>query len=258
LTISTIEANADPDHRFRRVGSVAMFVVAFALLLSGSRATGLTVSAFFAGYVLFGLLRLGSLSLAPIAGIAGWAALQVIGFDPAALFSTGSGLLGFYSRTFIFQSITDALRNGPFGAGIGTSTNAARYAFAGLTGQLNLGFESYFAKVAAELGSIGLGVIAGFFLVIVARITTELMRARFRPANAIVAPFALYLLYNILTFFKGSPLDQDPGNIFFWLVLGVTVGVRWLAMPQNAAIPADAEQRAAGLPGLGSVSPSAL
>jgi hypothetical protein len=255
LSVAAVEANADPDQRMRRLSQFAMFLAALALLLSGSRATGLTVSAFFAGYFFLGLLRLGQLSLAPVAVIGGWAALQVIGFDPAGLFSTGRRLFGFYSQTFVFQSITDALRYGPLGAGIGTSTNAARYAFAGLTGQLNLGFESYFAKIAAELGTIGLGIMIGFFLVILARIATETLRSWSRPAHTIVGPFALYLGYNVLTFFKGSPLDQDPGNIFFWLVLGVLVGVRRVAVAQGVAIPADAEQGAAASPGIGSAAP---
>ena len=86
LSVATIEANADPEPRFRRYGTVAMFIVAFALLLSGSRATGLTVSAFFAGYFLFGLMRSGAVTLAPVAVIAAWAMLQIIGFDPGALF----------------------------------------------------------------------------------------------------------------------------------------------------------------------------
>jgi hypothetical protein len=258
LAVAAVEANADPDPRLRRYGQFAMFLAAFALLLSGSRATGLTVSAFFAGYFFFGLLRLGHLSLAPVAAIGGWAALQGIGFDPAGLFSTGSRLVGFYSRTFVFQSIGDALRYGPFGAGIGTSTNAARYAVAGLTAQLNLGYESYLAKVAAELGSIGLGVVGGFFVIVFVRITTELMKSRFRPANAIVAPFALYLLFNILTFFKGSPLDQDPGNIFFWLVLGVVIGISRMAVLQGDSIVAGAIPRPPILAEIGPAGPQPI
>lgn len=258
LSVATVEANADPDQRMRRLGQFAMFFAAFALLLSGSRATGLTVSAFFAGYFVFGLLRMGSLSLAPIAVLGGWVALQAVGFDPGALFSTGSRLVSFYSQTFVLQSISDALHYGPFGAGIGTSTNAARYAAAGLTGQLNLGYESFFAKIAAELGSIGLGIIGGFFIIILARIATEAMKSRFRPANAIVAPFALYLLFNELTFFKGSPLDQDPGNIFFWLVLGILVGVSRSAVPQSEPIAAGTSEQVPAAPGIRSASPAPL
>jgi hypothetical protein len=228
LSVATIEANADPEPRFRRYGTVAMFIVAFALLLSGSRATGLTVSAFFAGYFLFGLMRSSAVTLAPVAIIAAWAMLQIIGFDPGALFSTGGRLVGFYSHSFVFQSIADALKYGPFGAGIGASTNAARYAAAGtlgLAGNGMLGFESYYAKIAAELGSIGLGIMIAFFALVVAKIGMGLLKVRNRPANAVVAPLGLYFLYNFITFFKGTPLDQDPGNIFLWLALGLIFGL---------------------------------
>jgi hypothetical protein len=228
LSVATIESNADPKPLFRRYGTVAMFIVAFALLLSGSRATGLTVSAFFAGYLLFGLMRFGAVSLAPVAVIGAWAMLQIIGFDPGALFTTGGRLVGFYSHNFVLQSIADALKYGPFGAGIGTSTNAARYAItgvSGLSGEATLGFESYYAKIAAELGSVGLGIMIAFFALVVARIGIGMMYVRNRPANAIVAPLAFYFLYNFITFFKGTPLDQDPGNILLWLALGLIFGL---------------------------------
>jgi hypothetical protein len=263
LTVATIESNADPEPRFRRYGTVAMFIVAFALLLSGSRATGLTVSAFFAGYFLFGLMRFGTLSLTPVAVIGAWAALQIIGFDPAALLSTGSRLLGFYSQTLVFQSISDALKNGSFGAGIGASTNAARYAVtgaSGLSGQALLGFESYYAKIAAELGSIGLGLMVSFFAIVFARVASETLRSRLRPANAIVAPLAIYLAYNGVSFFKGSPLDQDPGNIFFWLTLGLLIGVSRTA-PTDYKEPVSRGAVAMAAPAgsaIGDASPSSL
>jgi hypothetical protein len=263
LSVATIESNADPEPRFRRYGTAAMFIVAFALLLSGSRATGLTVCAFFASYLFFGLMRFGALSLAPAAVVGAWAVLQIIGFDPGALLSTGGRLFGFYSRTFVLQSIVGALKNGPFGAGIGTSTNAARYAVTGASGLSNealLGFESYYAKIAAELGSIGLGLMVSFFAIVFTRIGVELVRSRLRPANAIVAPLAIYLFYTGLSFFKGSPLDQDPGNMFFWLALGLLIGVsRRAAVPyrEPLARPMPAMTAPAGS-AIGATSPESL
>jgi hypothetical protein len=68
--------------------------------------------------------------------------------------------------------------------------------------------------------------MGSFFLTVFVRILSETLRCRRLPSNMIVAPLAMYLLFNILNFFKGSPLDQDPGNIFFWLLLGVVLGFR--------------------------------
>lgn len=224
LTVAAIESNADPEPRMRNVGRIVLFLAALALLLSGSRATGLTVTAFFGAYFLFGLMQMGTLTLAPIAVLGGIVVLQIIGFDPAALFSTGGKLLGYYSRGFVFQSVQDALQHGAFGAGIGSSTNAARYGANTPFGYF--GYESFFAKVAAELGVVGLVLIGGFFLTALARISSEVMKARRGPSNMIVAPIAIYVFYNIVTLLKGSTLDQDPANIFFWLLLGIALGVR--------------------------------
>lgn len=224
LTVAAVESNADPNPRNRNLARVVLYLAALALILSGSRATGLTVTAFFAAYFLFNILQAGTLTLAPIALIGGLALLQIIGFDPAALFSTGGRLLGFYSRTLVFQSVQDAIQQGAFGAGIGSSTNAARYGI--VTAARYLGYESFYGKVAAELGVIGLMLMASFFLMLLIRISSEALKCRRHASNMIVAPIAIYLAYNIVTLFKGSTLDQDPANIFFWLLLGVVLGAR--------------------------------
>ena len=224
LTVAAVEANADPSPRTRNLARVVLYLAALALLLSGSRATGLTVTAFFAAYFMFNVLQTGTLTLAPVAVIGGIALLQIIGFDPAALFSTGGRLLGFYSRSIVIQSVQDALQQGAFGAGIGSSTNAARYGAAAATRYF--GYESFYGKVAGELGVVGLVLMASFFLMLLIRISSEALKCRRHASNMIVAPIAIYLLYNIVTLFKGSTLDQDPANIFFWLLLGIGLGAR--------------------------------
>jgi hypothetical protein len=37
----------------------------------------------------------------------------------------------------------------------------------------------------------------------------------------LIAPLAIYILFNLAYSFKGFVIDTDPGNVFFWLVLGL-------------------------------------
>jgi hypothetical protein len=41
----------------------------------------------------------------------------------------------------------------------------------------------------------------------------------------VIAPLAIYVLFNIAYSFKGFVIDTDPGNIFFWLALGLMIGL---------------------------------
>lgn len=227
LTIAMIMINADPAQHIRRFARIAVFVAFLAAVLSGTRALVLVFPAMLAAYTLCGILSVRLLLLAP-AGIAVVTTmLALAGADPVAYFFVGEKLARFYTSDFIFEQISSALDNGLIGAGIGTVTIGARYLFGGTA--IDEGwrdfYESYFAKAAAELGWIGFAAIVAIFIVIATRAATT-TRANFRrPENAVVAPIAVYIAYTIITSFKGFALDIDPGNIFFWLLLGLMVGV---------------------------------
>jgi hypothetical protein len=46
-----------------------------------------------------------------------------------------------------------------------------------------------------------------------------------RGENAITAPLLAYIGLIVVTSLRGWPLDTDPGNIFFWLCLGLMIGI---------------------------------
>src|SRR5262249_26747910 len=85
--------------------------------------------------------------------------------------------------------------------------------------------ESYYAKIAAELGSGGLAIFGIFFLVIATKALQIVLRHRWDTGNTLTAPLAIYVVFNLLYSLKGFVLDTDPGNIFFWLTLGLLVGL---------------------------------
>jgi hypothetical protein len=223
LTVAMIETNADPSPRYRLLGQAGVFLALLAGLLSGTKGALVTFPVFVVGYFFLGLLRSRLLVAAPIVMGLGAVAVAAIGVSVGGLFTFGVGQAERYGNTFIAQQIGDAVRYGAFGNGIGSSTNAARYV---ATGLVNLtGFESYYAKIAAELGSIGLVVFAAFFSMAAAHTVVVTARHRLRSSVEIVGPLAVYLLFTLVSGLKGPVLDVDPANIFFWLALGLMLGI---------------------------------
>lgn len=249
LTVAIIVANVDPDPRIRRFGTVAVFAAVLAGVLSGSRAAILVFPALLLLYGLFGVLPLRLLLFAPV-GVAIWAGgLALAGTNPVDYFLFGQELAVHYTQDFIFQQISYALDLGPMGSGLGASTAAARYAIGGAAiddGPL-LFFESYFAKAAAEMGYLGLAAILIVFAVVAWRGILTIVANLYSREGAIIAPAVVYLGYNLVMSAKGFVLDVDPGNIFFWLLLGVVVGldrgrrVEPVASEASRAAPGEAE-----------------
>ncbi|HZL59302.1 MAG TPA: hypothetical protein VFC38_06350 [Stellaceae bacterium] len=235
LTIAVIAANADPDSRFRKLGNAAVYIALVAGIFSGTRGALLTYPGLIAVFACFGLVRRQVLWAAPIAMGVALLSANFANLDLTTLFYAGNDLTRYYAKDFIFQQISDALQYGALGNGIGSSTGGARYAIAG--GQdigSMLGFESYFAKIAAELGFIGLAIYAAFLTLIALRALGYALNNRRRATNPIVAPLAVYLLFNLGFSFKGFVLDTDPANIFFWLALGIVVEINRGYVRQSA------------------------
>ena len=235
LTITIIEANADPDPRFRQLGSAAFYLSLVAAVVSGTKGALITFPIFVMLYVILGLMRLRILVAAPVAVMAGLWALSSIGVDIPSLFSSGVSQTESYAQGFIFQQIERGLQSGAFGNGIGSNTGAARYAALGVDAGLRIGLESYYAKIAAELGWIGLVLFSAFFLAIVGRLGLALLRHRGRQTIATIGPLAIYVLFILISCFKGWALDVDPANVFFWLSLGLIIGTeRLVSKPTHA------------------------
>lgn len=246
IAVAVIEANTDPEPRFRNIGRIAFYVGMLAGLFSGTKGAFLMFPLFALAFALFGLIRARLLIAAPLAIGAGIWAISAAGLDPFGLASFGVEQAQHYSEGFIFQQVADAVRHGAFGDGIGSSTGAARFALAGSTDVVRLGFESYFAKSAAELGTVGLIVVVGLLLAVAVHVTLSAVRHYGLTSNRIVAPLAIYIGYVLVTSLKGFPLDTDPGNIFFWLTLGIVVELGRATASQKMPVPGSPPFSAAG------------
>jgi hypothetical protein len=155
LIVTAIESNADPDLRYQRVARVGFYIGILAGLFSGTKAAFLVFPGLAALFLAFGLVR-GRLAIgAPIALAVGALGIEAAKLDPLALAGFGLQQAQGYGQGFIFDQIEAAVRYGAFGQGIGSSTGAARFAAVGPALGSQLGFESYYAKIAAELGTIG-------------------------------------------------------------------------------------------------------
>ena len=236
LTAAIMVANADPEPRYQHLGQFAVYFALFAGVVSGTKGALIIFPGLLGALFLSGLVKSRLIVAAPVALLIGGVALVAIGVDFVGLFSFGTKTTQHYLSTFVVEEIGDALGHGVFGEGIGSSTGAVRYVATGSSGVVQLGFESYYAKIAAELGSGGLAIFGMFFLLIAGKSLQIAMRYRWTSGNVLTAPLAIYVVFNLLYSIKGFVLDTDPGNIFFWLALGLLLG---LDQEMRSARPAD-------------------
>jgi hypothetical protein len=225
LTSAIMVANADPNARYRQLGQIAVYLGLFAGVLSGTKGALILFPILLAALSIFGLIKSRLVMVAPVALVAGGVALAFIGVDIGGLFSFGTKTTQHYLSGYLLEQIGDALGHGVFGEGIGSSTGAVRYVATAGGGVVQLGFESYYAKIAAELGSGGLAIFGLFFLVVAGKSLQIALRHCWKSGNALTAPLAVYVIFNLLYSAKGFVLDTDPGNIFFWLALGMLLGL---------------------------------
>ncbi len=235
VTIAIIETNIDPKPLFQRLGHFGFYIGTLAGLFSGTKGAFLMFPLYVLAFAGCGLIRSRMLIAAPIAiAVAAWT-FSAANLDPVDLVSFGAQQAEQYGENFIVQQVADATRHGAIGEGIGTSTGAARFAAQGSETRSALGFESYFAKSAAELGTIGLIIVSILLIVVAIRAGTLAVRHLGGSFGQIVAPLAIYIAYVLVTSLKGYPLDIDPANIFFWLSVGLVAG-----MGRNAELVATA------------------
>ena len=236
ITVAIIVANADPDARLRKLGLVGLYLGLFAGVLSGTKGALILFPIFLAALFGAGLIKTRAMVAAPVALAVGLLGAGVLGVDFVGLFSFGTRTTQHYLSNFVLEEIGDALDHGVFGEGIGSSTGAVRHVATSGSGVVQLGFESYYAKIAAELGSGGLAILGIFFLIVAAKSLQVALRHRWTGLNVLVAPLTIYVIFNLGYSAKGFVLDTDPGNIFFWLVLGILLGLDQVVRRASPAV----------------------
>ena len=260
LIVAIIETHIEPDSLYRQIAQIGVVLALVAGLLCGARQQILLFPATMMIFALGGLLSRRLLVIAPVAVVVGGAIIAVSGLDLVQYFFVGRDLAGEYSENFVGRELLSGLDFGVLGGGIGTSTTAARYALGFTTDATSaVGLESYYGKAGAELGWFGFDAIALLMAVVMLRAIVSVLQNFTRRSHAVVAPVAVFLAYIVVSSFKGSPLDTDPGNIFFWLFLGVLVGVSRFGFALDPLIQPDedpvySEEDAVGDEGAASVS----
>lgn len=227
----------DFPERTRALGRVVFVLSIVAGFTSGAR------SAFFFTPALVAFLALldrqnrragvRALVLGLTAGVSG---LLVLGLPVKDIYRNAYETLVVQSSDLILDAFPQAFASAPWGLGTGSDTNAARHAFEttgsplGTIGLEGEWFESWWVKAAIEFGVVG--------LVLVSLVYGTLVRALFRARSAattnreVVLAAAALAVWTLLYSLKGQYLDFDPLNIYFWLFVGLGLGIAGQRRPE--------------------------
>jgi hypothetical protein len=216
----------DPKRGWRIFARLLVVLAAFAGFLSGMRAAFVFAPLLIMLYsLLSGRLggALGGLLL--VAGLGG-GFIYVTGFDAdQVVLGVSEHTERYEASGFAWVQFSYALEWSPLGHGTGTNTISARYgagAVPQIGSEISLGaFEVQYAKVVHELGVFGLIP----FILIVGGLTWHVLggtlRMRDSPLRRAHGALGAFVLIIFIYFFKAWVIDVDPGNVFFWIYVGL-------------------------------------
>jgi O-antigen ligase len=140
-----------------------------------------------------------------------------------------------YATVTQVGELTQALSTTVWGLGTGSNTGPARFA---VTDSTAITLENYFAKAVMEFGVIGLVLIV---LLLGATIwyAYRACRSTTHPrAKAYAHALAAFVIISVINEWKGSYLDIDPLNVYFWFFLGVLLRIPLLRSAAQQTRPA--------------------
>jgi hypothetical protein len=210
-------------HSTRGWYTVALGVIVVAALACGARAAFLLMPALFAiSAILEGKWqRVWKPLVAVSAGFVGLAGLM--GLSTGRLASYAGEVIGYYaSSEGLLSELIQAFSLTWLGQGPGMSTGPARFAFPrDATGTGLVGFEGFYALVVTEYGIVGLMLVVLLFSTI---LMTGYRRMK-ALSDPVLRPFAsgflAFLGIMVVYLFKGSFIDYDSLNVYFWLYAGM-------------------------------------
>jgi hypothetical protein len=224
VSLSATVAISDPVRVWRLVGVAALFVAVTAAFLSGQRGALLFVPIVLVPImVLSG--RIGELVvLACLLPFLYVGLLTVSGVDVNMVINDVGGFTTYYAEEYGWNMVIDILADNPMGVGTGMNTGAARYAF-GPNVALNA-VESYYLKSVVELSALALPIVIAllWFPVLEAiklaasTLSTELRRC--------AAGFSGFFIFVALLSVRAWPIDLDPVDVYFWVLVGVLFKLR--------------------------------
>jgi hypothetical protein len=211
---------------FAAVATVAAF-------LSGSR------GAFFTVPLLLGIATVlsgkAAVAVQTAALTAGGLVLAGLAFGTSlsAIWEVSSGLLSDYLFVSPISEFREAATLGYWGVGTGYNTGPARLADAGF--DVTISVENYLAKAMVEVGVVGLVILLAAMALLLIHAVATLRRTPDRRARMYGVGIVALLIVSMVNFWKGSYLDVDPLNVYFWLLAGVLFRLPAMQAPVQAA-----------------------
>jgi hypothetical protein len=135
-----------------------------------------------------------------------------------------------YLSQDLWSEYPKAISTSWFGVGVGLSTGPARFAV-GKSGIVEHGVEAYFAKALMELGIMGFIIVVLLVLAILMAGYRALKRLKDSELRIFGGGVLALLVIIGVYFLKGSPIDYDPLNVYYWLFAGIL-----LSLPRLQAI----------------------
>lgn len=231
--------------RVRALLWLSLSIMTIAAFASGSRAP---------------LLLTGAAACMTLIGLGRFGRIVTMGMGAYLVFAIGFATLGAgveerigsiasmehidrFGRTYFGQLFLARMMEAPMGIGLGAATIGARH-FSEFNEILLV--ESYFGLVAVETGVIGLLTIlllSAAALVFVAR-GRVMMRST--PIAAAWYSMAAFVVIVIALGPVSTPLDAAPGNVYFWMSLGIVAKLYDLERWRRASALPDSDTGANG------------
>ncbi|MBI4445898.1 MAG: O-antigen ligase family protein [Acidobacteria bacterium] len=241
LSYALWHTSGQGKRRRRRFYLLALCLIVLAALTSGSRgALILTPLYFFLVVAVDGKWR----RHRKIIGVAitGFVLTAfLVGVSATTLFSYGLDVLWKYASVTtpegLFNEFVRAFRLTWIGLGTGMSSGPARYAFDEYTVKGSFGaVESFYAKVIVELGIPGLVLVLVFFGWLLMRGYQSVARLRESRLRAFGVALLAFFIMQVAYLAKGSYLDYDPLNVYFWLFAGFLMKLQGLERESHGSV----------------------
>jgi len=229
-----------PAGRQLRIGGVLFLLFALAAMLSGVRLAFVLIPLLVAAMLVLGISSANRLSWGVVA--TGAACLAIAGGTGAAACGLGQHLgaaVTSEAPDVGGRSVSQAVHKTWLGLGAGSDSTGARYAFPNVELKTATGAvqEAWYVKTYLELGAFGLAIVVALLLTILVRafrVHHRLRDPRLKVVSAgIVALIGWVLVYNA----KTQYFDLDPMNVYFWLLVGILMGLPRLDRAEPEARP---------------------
>jgi hypothetical protein len=211
----------DPSWRWRWFGAAATLILFFAGVTTGAR-----------GFLAWGPAEIATFFL--FSRRVPWAAILVLGTGVVAALYVFSAVIGeaaggilALAEDYLFVTSLDQMNlaidaGGWLGNGPGLQTGAIRYVLDNLSVDVpQVGVEVWYAKALYEIGLPGL--IAGMALWIVLLVALWRVRSHVLDRSSSTLATAIFVIVGgaIVNLVKGSSIEFDPLNVYFWFLPGL-------------------------------------